>query len=168
MDQNTLLILLIIFVALSAIAMLIQASMLVGLFLVARKLQQAIMPMVPQIQGIVGTTRRTAERVEKHVEKIGSLSTAILDTTKQQVSKIDELLTDATTRAKVQMERAEMILDDSMARVQETVTTVQSGVLRPIREVHGVLAGFRTFFTYLGRGGRPTVDHATSDEEMFI
>jgi hypothetical protein len=168
MDQNTLLILLAIFVGLSALAMVVQAAMLIGLFMVARKLQQAVMPMVPQIEGIVATTRRTAERVEKHVEKIGSISTSILDTTRQQVSKIDELLTDATTRAKVQMERAEMVLDDSMARVQETVTAVQSGVLRPIREVHGVLAGFRTFFTYLGRAGRPTVDHATSDEEMFI
>lgn len=168
MDQNTLLILLIIFVALSAVAMLIQAAMLVGLFLVARKLQQAVMPMVPQIEAIVGTARRTAQSVEKHVEKIGSISTAILDTTKQQVSKIDELLTDAGMRAKVQMERAEMVLDDSMTRVQHTVTAVQSGVLRPIREVQGVLTGFRTFLTYLGRGGRPTVDHATSDEEMFI
>lgn len=168
MDQNTLLILLTIFVALAAIAMLIQAGMLVGLFLVARKLQNALMPIIPQIESIVGTTRRTAEKVEKQIEKIGNTSSAILDVTKQQVHKIDELLNDATTRAKVQMERAEMVLDDSMTRVQETVTAVQSGVLRPIREVYGVLSGFRTFLTYLGRGGRPTVDHVTSDEEMFI
>jgi hypothetical protein len=166
--DNNLLIILIVFVALSALAMIIQACTLLGLFLVARKLQQAVMPIIPQVEGIVGTTRRTVERVEKHVEKIGSISTAILDTTKQQVSKIDELLTEGTTRARVQMERAEMVLDDSMTRVQQTVTAVQSGVLRPIREVHGVLAGLRTFFTYLGRAGRPTVDHATADEEMFI
>jgi uncharacterized protein YoxC len=166
--DNTLLIVLIVFVALSALAMIIQACTLLGLFLVVRKLQQAVMPMIPQIEGIVGTTRRTLERVEKHVEKIGSISTAILDTTKQQVSKIEELLSEGASRARVKMERAEMVLDDSMTRVQQTVTAVQSGVLRPIREVHGVLAGFRTFFMYLGRGGRPTVDHATADEEMFI
>jgi hypothetical protein len=168
MDQNTLLILLIIFVALSAFAMLIQAGTLLGLFLVARKLQQAVMPMVPQIESIVGTTKRTVENVEKQIEKIGNTSSTILDVTKQQVHKIDALLDDATARAKVQMERAEMVLDDGMTRVQETVTAVQSGVMRPIREVYGVLTGFRTFLTHLGRAGRPTVDHATSDEEMFI
>jgi hypothetical protein len=168
MDQNTLLILLTIFVALSAIAMLIQAGTLLGLFLVARKLQKAVMPMIPQIEAIVGTTKRTVDNVEKQIEKIGNTSSAILDVTKQQVHKIDELLNDATVRAKVQMERAEMVLDDSMTRVQQTVTAVQSGVLRPIREVYGVLSGLRTFLSHLGRGGRPTVDNVTSDEEMFI
>ncbi len=165
MDQNTLLT---IFVAISAIALLMQFATLLGLFLVARKLQQAVMPMVPQIEAIVGTTKRTAESVSAHIEKIGNTSNSILDVTKQQVHKIDVLLNDAAARAKVQMERAEMVLDDSMTRVQHTVTAVQSGVLRPIREVHGVLSGIRTAVAYLGRGGRPTVDHATADEEMFI
>lgn len=165
MDQNTLLT---IFVIVSAIALLLQLGTLLGLFLVARKLQQAIMPMIPQIEGIIGNTRRVVESVSVHIEKIGSTSSAILDVTKQQVHKIDELLNDATTRAKVQMERAEMVLDDSMTRVQQTVTAVQSGVLRPLREVYGVLSGLRTALAYLGRGRRATVDHATSDEEMFI
>jgi hypothetical protein len=106
--------------------------------------------------------------VEVHVEKIGSTSNAILDVTKQQLAKVDELLSDASTRAKVQMERAEMVLDDTMTRVQKTVSIVQTGVLWPVRELTGVVSGVRTFVTHLGRGGRPTVDHATSDEEMFI
>jgi hypothetical protein len=168
MDDHTLLIVLTIFVALAAIAMLIQAGSLLALFLVARKLQDKVMPMIPEVEGIVGVTRRTVERVEKHVEKIGTTSEAILDVTKQQLARVDELLVDATTRAKVQLERAEMVLDDTMTRVQETVSFVQSGVVRPVREIYGVFAGIRTALAYLGRAGRPTVDHATSDEEMFI
>jgi hypothetical protein len=61
-----------------------------------------------------------------------------------------------------------MVLDDTMGRAQETVSIVQRTVLRPIREIHGVLSGIRTSIAHLGRSGRPTVDHATSDEEMFI
>jgi hypothetical protein len=142
--------------------------MLIGLFLVARRLQEKVMPLIPQVEVILGVVRRTAERVEKHIEQIGTTSAAILDVTKQQLVRVDELLGDATTRAKVQMERAEMVLDDTMTRVQETVSYVQSGVLRPVREVYGVLAGIRTALAHLGRAGRSTVDHATSDEEMFI
>jgi hypothetical protein len=168
MDDRTLLILLTIFVAISAIALLIQACMLIGLLVVTRRFQQKIMPMIPEVEGILGVVKRTAERVEKHVEQIGTSSTAILDVTKQQLARVDELLGDATARAKVQMERAEMVLDDTMTRVQETVSYVQSGVLRPVREVYGVLAGIRTALAHLGRSGRSTVDHATSDEEMFI
>ncbi len=168
MDDHTLLILLTIFVALSAIAMLIQAGMLLGLFLIAQKLQEKIMPVIPQVEGVIGVTKRTIETVEKHIDKIGVTSNAILDVTKQQLVKVDDLLTDASTRAKVQMERAEMVMDDTMTRVQETVSLVQRGVVRPVREVHGVWAGIRTTLSYLGRGRRPTVDHATADEEMFI
>jgi hypothetical protein len=168
MDQNTLLILLTIFVALAALAMFIQAVTLVGLLLVARELRTKVLAVMPEVEKIIGVTRRTAERVEVHVEKIGSTSNAILDVTKQQLAKVDELLSDASTRAKVQMERAEMVLDDTMTRVQKTVSIVQSGVLWPVRELTGVVSGVRTFVTHLGRGSRPTVDHATSDEEMFI
>ena len=168
MDDHLLLILLAIFVAVAAVALLIQACMLVGLLMVARRLQEKLLPLIPEVQSILAVVRRTSGSVEKHVEQIGTASSAILDITKQQLARVDELLGDATTRAKVQMERAEMVLDDTMTRVQHTVSYVQSGVLRPVREVHGILAGIRTALAHLGRAGRSTVDHATSDEEMFI
>lgn len=175
MDQQTLLIILTVFVALAALAMLIQMGTLIGLFLVAKKLQQQVTALMPQVNAVIGVSKKTAdvtlrtvENVEKHIDKIGATSNAILDATKQQVAKIDGLLTDATSRAKVQLERAEMVLDDSMGRAQETVSIVQRSVLRPIREINGLVAGVRTTIAHLGRGGRPTVDHATADEEMFI
>jgi uncharacterized membrane-anchored protein YhcB (DUF1043 family) len=168
MDQQTLLTLLTIFVIVAAVALVIQAGMLIGLFIVARSLQTKITEILPDVQNVIGISKRTLESVEKHINKIGATSGAILDVTKQQLARVDELLSDATTRAKVQMERAEMVLDDAMTRTQQTVSLVQRGVVRPVREVYGVFAGIRTTLSHLGRSGRPTVDHATSDEEMFI
>lgn len=168
MDTSTLLIVLIVFVAVAAIALLMQFATLFAMFMVVRKLQAQVMEVWPQIQAIIGVTRRTIENVEGHIQKIGATTNSVLDSTKVQVAKIDELLTDATTRAKVQIERAEMVLDDAMGRTQETVSIVQRTVLRPFREVHGVLTGIRTTLLHLSRGSRPTVDHATADEEMFI
>jgi hypothetical protein len=165
MDEHTLLT---IFVGLAALAMLIQAGTLLGLFIVARKMQEKVSVLTGPITGIIDTSKKTLQTVEGHIDRIGKSSNAILDTTKQQLVKVDELITDASTRAKVQMERAEMVLDDTMGRVQHTVSFVQSGVIRPVREVQGIVTGIRTALTHLGRGGRPTVDHATADEEMFI
>jgi hypothetical protein len=165
MDQNTLLT---IFVAISALSMLGSAVALIGMFIVARDIRGKVTQAWPEIQSIIVSLKRSVEYTEKQLETIGSTSISILDVTKQQVVKIDELLSDASTRAKVQMERAEMVLDDTMTRVQETVGIVQKGVLRPVREVHGIVAGIRTTIAYLGRASRSTVDHATSDEEMFI
>jgi hypothetical protein len=168
MDDHTLLTLLTVFVFLAMIAMLIQAGTLLGLFIVARKIQEKVSTLTGPITGIIDTSKKTLQTVEGHIDRIGKSSNAILDTTKQQLVKVDELITDASTRAKVQMERAEMVLDDTMGRVQNTVSFVQSGVVRPVREVQGIVTGIRTALTHLGRGGRPTVDHATADEEMFI
>jgi hypothetical protein len=165
MDQNTLLV---VFVALAAVALLGQAIALLGLLLIARDIRNKTMSIWPQVESIVAVSKRSADRIETHITRIGATSIAILDVTKQQLVKVDELLSDATTRAKVQMERAEMVLDDAMTRTQQTVSLVQRGVVRPVREVYGVVAGIRTAVSHLGRSGRPTVDHATSDEEMFI
>ena len=157
-----------VFVAISAVALLGQALALVGLFMVARDLRTKILGSWPQIEGIIGSSKRTVEQAEQHIGKIGGSSVAILDITRQQLVRVDELLNDASTRAKVQLERAEMVLDDTMTRVQQTVSIVQRGVLSPVREVHGIISGLRTAFSHLSRGARTTVEHVTSDEEMFI
>lgn len=165
MDQNTLLT---VFVAICALSMVGGMAALVGMFLIARDIRGKFMQAWPEIQSIIGTSRRSIERAEKQIGQIGATSISILDITKQQLVKVDDLLSDASSRAKVQMERAEMVLDDTMTRVQETVGVVQKGVLRPVREVHGIFAGIRTAVAYLGRASRSTVERATSDEEMFI
>jgi hypothetical protein len=165
MDQNTVLM---ISTAISALALLGGAVALIGLFLIAWDIRGKFMQAWPEIQSTIASSKRTVELAEKQLTTIGASSISILDITKQQLVKVDELLSDASTRAKVQMERAEMVLDDTMTRVQETVSIVQRGVLRPVREVHGIFTGIRTTIAYLGRANRSTVDHATSDEEMFI
>lgn len=179
MDQQTIQT---IFVIVAAVALLIQAAMLVVLGVVAAQLAAKIKPLIPEVQNILGLTRRTIGTVETHIDKagvhidkigekvdqIGTNSITLLNMTKEQLTKVDGLLTDATARARVQMDRAELVIDDSMSQIHHTVTTVNSTVLRPVREIHGILSGFRATLAHLARSGRPTVDHATSDEEMFI
>ncbi len=157
-----------IFVILAAIAMIVQAAVFVGIFIATRRTQKKLAEILPQTKKVLETSQKTIEITHKYITEIGTRTTALLDSTKEQMVKVEDLVTDASSRAKVQMERAEMVLDDSMSRAHETVVLVQRGILKPIREVHGVLSGFRAALAFLGRTGRPTVDHVTSDEEMFI
>jgi ABC-type lipoprotein release transport system permease subunit len=168
MDDHTLLLILIVLVAIVAISFLGQAIAMFGMLSIARDIRTKMLAVWPDVESMIGTSKRSIDTAEKHMASIGASSVAILEVTKQQLAKVDELLTDASMRAKVQMERAEMVMDDTMTKVQETVTVVQRGVLRPVREMHGLLVGVRMAFAHLSRSARPTVDHATSDEEMFI
>jgi len=167
MDEHSLLTVMTVFVIVAAVALLIQAGMLVGIFRASRGLQQNVQRLTPKIEGVLEVSKQTIEDSRKQVADITSKTSEILETTRKQVQRIDEFLDDATARARVQMDRAEMVLDDAMVRTQRTVAVVEGGILKPIMQVQGVAAGIKTALTFLLRG-RPNPEDAHSDEEMFI
>ena len=68
----------------------------------------------------------------------------------------------------LERERFDVMVSDTVERVQETTAAVQNTILKPVREVNGLVSGVRAALTALARGNRASVDHATQDEEMFI
>jgi hypothetical protein len=167
MDEHTLLTVMTVFVIVAAVALLIQAAMLAGIFMASRGLQQNVQRLTPKIEGVLEVSKQTIEDSRKQIADITSKTSEILETTRQQVHRIDEFMDDAAARARVQMDRAEMVLDDAMVRTQRTVAVVEGGILKPIMQVQGVAAGIKTALSFLLRG-RPNPEDAHSDEEMFI
>lgn len=155
------------FVIIAAVALIIQAAMLFGIYKASRGMQENVQRLMPKIEGVLETSRRTIDDSRRQIADITSKTSEILETTRQQVHRIDEFLDDATARARVQMDRAEMVLDDAMIRTQRTVAVVEGGILKPIVQIQGVAAGIRTALAFLMRG-RPNPEDAHSDEEMFI
>lgn len=156
------------FVIVSALALCVQAGFLYGTYKSARAVEKKVVPLMPQVESLVETTRATVEQSRKQIVDITTKTNEILDSTKRQLVKIEEVVTDGTSRAKVQMERVEMVLDDTMSRAQETVAVFHNGIMRPLREINGIVVGIKTAFEFLARGNRRSVAQATSDEEMFI
>jgi cell division protein FtsL len=167
MDQQTLLTVMTVFVCISAIALLIQAGMLIGIYKSTRGMQDNVQRLLPKIEGLIDTSRQTVEDSRKQILDITSKTSDILETARKQLERVDSVLEDATARAHIQLEHAEMVLDDAMERAHDTVALVHTGIMKPLREIQGVAAGIRTIFQFLMRS-RPNPTHATSDEEMFI
>ncbi len=168
MDQQTLLYVMVVFVVISAVALVVQAGLLFVIYRTSRSLDERIAALAPKIESLVETSRAAVEDSRRQILELTRKAGEILDSAKAQIATVEEVLTEFSARAKVQMERAEMVLDDTVSRAQETVALIHGGIMRPLREIHGVAAGLRTAFLYLFRGTRPNVDQATSDEEMFI
>jgi ABC-type transporter Mla subunit MlaD len=168
MDQQLLLEIMAVFVAVSAIALLLQLGMLFGIYKSSKAMRENITRLMPKIEAITTTSLATVEDSRKKIADITTKTNDILDVTKRQLAKIEELLDDAATRARTQMDRAEMVVDDAMSRAQETVATVHSGIMKPIREINGVAMGVKAALNYFVRAGRPSPDQVTADEEMFI
>jgi ElaB/YqjD/DUF883 family membrane-anchored ribosome-binding protein len=167
MDQQTLLTVMTAFVIIAAVALIIQAAMLAGIYKTSRGLQENVQRLLPKIEGVLETSRQTIADSREQIADITSKTSEILETTRLQVHRIDEFLNDAASRARVQMDRAEMVLDDAMVRTQRTVAVVEGGIIKPIVQIQGVAAGIKTAITFLMRG-RPNPEDAHSDEEMFI
>jgi hypothetical protein len=167
MDQHSLLVTMTAFVIVAAIALVIQAGFLFGIYKASRGMNDNVQRLMPKIESVLETSRQTIEDSRRQIADITSKASDILEITRVQVRRVDEILEDATARARVQMDRAEMVLDDAMERAQRTVALVEGGILKPLREINAVSAGIRTAFLFLLRG-RPNPSRATSDEEMFI
>lgn len=168
MDPNAWIIVMTVFVIIAAIALCIQAGMLFGMYRATRSLQDRVMPLLPKVESLVESARTTVDHSRLQLAEMTGKANEILDSTKAQMRKVEEVIGDATSRAKVQMERVEMVMDDTLSRTHETVVALNSGILKPLREINGIAVGIKTAFAHLSRGNRPNVAEATSDEEMFI
>lgn len=168
MSQDALLKLMTAAVVLSGIAMAVQAAMLVGMFRALKGIRQQMEAFRPRAESLIESAERTLEQSRRQFGEIAGKAEVILDSTRTQMDRLDEVVREASARARVQMDRLEIVFDDTVSRVHQTITLLNDGVLRPLREMNGIATGFRAAFAYLLRGGRPTVAQATSDEEMFI
>jgi len=72
MDDHSLLTVMTVFVIVAAIALLIQAVMLAGIFRASRGLQQNVQRLTPKIEGVLEISRQTIEDSRKQIADITS------------------------------------------------------------------------------------------------
>jgi len=184
-------------VALACLAFLVQAGVAIALYRVARRMQGKIFPLVdkadalavqavPLIQkigpviektspildsagSILATAQKVVEETRPRVAEIATEAVAISKSSRQQVERIGELLDDAGGRARERLEQIDRSVDLTVEHLENAGDAMKRAVLRPVREVNGLAAGISAAVSALVHGTRrPSVDHATQDEEMFI
>jgi methyl-accepting chemotaxis protein len=174
-DTEILLIILAVFTGVAALALMIQAGLLLAIYKVSRQMQARVEDLAPRVEAVAGDALALAKEgkaqiheIGEKIQEIGEKSVEILDSTRRQLARVEELVNDVAGRAHNQLDRAEMVADDVMSRAQETIALVHGGIMKPVREINGVAMGVRAAIRYFMRGGRPDPDRATADEEMFI
>lgn len=162
-------------VIVAAIAIVVQTLLLLGMYRSSRAMKQQVTVLVEKVEPVadsakqtLATTRQVLDEVRGYARDYAVKGNEILDLTRQQLGRVDAFMGDAVVRTRTQMDRIEMVLDDTVNRFQETTTLLQSGVVKPLRQVAGITAGVRTALSAVFGGRRPTVEQATHDEEMFI
>lgn len=167
MENQTLLYIMATFVVLACLSMMGQAAAMIGLYFKVKQIQEKTGPLIPRAEQLLDNAKLTLEQSRVQIQEISAKTHAILDSTHSQLTRVDAVVADASIRAKVQLEKAQMVMDDTMNRVHETVAMVHGGVVKPLREINGLVSGVRAGFSAFKKPKDPS-SVVTQDEEMFI
>lgn len=167
MDQSTLLVIMAGAVSVSAIALVIQACLLFGTFKATRTVRDRVVTLMPKVEALLDTSRAAVDEGRAGIAEIREKSNLLLDSGQKQMQSLQSILGDAEERSRRQFEHMELLIDDTLNRVEETVTLVHKGVMKPIRGITGLAAGIGAALQFLVRG-RTNPGRVTVDEEMFI
>jgi hypothetical protein len=155
-------------VSLCWVAALVMAWSVFNILRAVKRLEVKITPVVDKAGPILDSAKTLVDDARPKINDMIARADEIVVSARDQMARLESLVTEASDSARLQIERIDLAVGDTVNRVQETTAAVQSTILRPVREVNGVVSGLRAAISTLARGNRASVDHATQDEEMFI
>jgi hypothetical protein len=170
-------------VLLACLASVWQALILTALYKAGKEAQRAgkeaqikLAPVVDHFEAFLKTCNsflttsgKLVEENRPRVADITAETLAIAKTARLQAERIGELIDDASGRAKTRIAQIDQTVDHTMEQVEHASEAVKSAVLKPVKEVNGIVAGVKAALnTYAQGGNRNSPEHATQDEEMFI
>jgi ABC-type transporter Mla subunit MlaD len=156
-------------VILACFAFVAQSIVVVLLYRTVRKTQTKVMPLVDRVEPILTTTRQILDENRPRIAEVSVEAVEIAKAARVQADRIGDLLADSAERAKARLAQIDRTVDETVEQVEQVGGAVKSAVLKPVKEVNGLMAGMKAALSSLAAGNRrPSVDHVTQDEEMFI
>jgi len=166
------------FVALTGIAVLLQAGVLLAMYIAMRKSSQRmeelaadvktkVMPTVVEAQSMITTLR---PKIEIMVENFSETSTTL----RSEVQRVDATVNDAIDRARLQIIRADELLSRTLDRVEQTSDMVHNTVISPVKQLSGLVQGITVALEFLfssrnrRNGGSREERRPVPQDEMFI
>ena len=156
-----------------AIAVLMQAGAMLGIWLAIRKIpgqiesvrsdvKQRLDPLAQSALEIVNNSREPLRTISANLAEI---STILRDRT----SNADQMAAELLDKTRLQIVRVDRLVSELVEKVETTADAVQKGVLGPISTVSAVVKGMRSDLEFLFSRRRVTnVSEATQDEQLFI
>jgi ElaB/YqjD/DUF883 family membrane-anchored ribosome-binding protein len=163
-----------IFIAVTTFAVVVQAGILVGLYLAVRKSTARMEALATEVKNRVLPTVETAQNLMVELRpKIDVISNNLAessDLVRNQLGRLDATVTDVLDRARLQVIRADELLNRTMDKVEETSEVVHKTVISPLRQVNGLMAAISTGVdVFLGQKRRhPRNGGGVPQDEMFI
>jgi len=162
-----------IFVAVTSAAVLIQAGILVAMYLAFRETSARVEALASEVKTKVLPAAEIAQsmlvelrpKIENIITNVSDSSTMI----QAQIERLDATVNDTLDRARLQVIRADELLSRTLDKVEHTTEVVERTVVSPVRHLSGLMQGLSTGFEVLFAAKRRRRDGVgVSQDEMFI
>lgn len=147
------------FIALTAVAILLQAGVLTAIYLSLARVEK--------------DTRRVRKQLDQRIDPILNNLQEITDNARdlsidarRQMDKFDKISEDVADRLRAQILRLDVLLSQALDQVEDAGIHVRDRVSGPMREAAAVLEGLKAALTNLNR--RKSRRGQESEEELFI
>jgi hypothetical protein len=162
-----------IFVGVTAAAVVIQAGILVALYVAVRKSSLRMEALANEVKAKVLPTADTAHALLVDLRpKIDTIASNVSETTtvvRGEIERLDASLGDVVDRARLQVIRADELISRTLDRIEETSDAVHRTVVSPVRHISGLVQGLTVGLEFLlGGRRRRRADVTVPQDEMFI
>lgn len=162
-----------VFVIIAAVAIVVQALLLLGVYLAIRSIhrevqgvradvKQRLDPLTQSVTEILANSREPVRTITANLAEISQML-------RDRTSHVDALVADLVDKSRLQIVRVDQMVSDLVQKVETTADVVQRNVLAPIHEVSALIKGLRSGLEFLfSRRRASSVSEATQDEQLFI
>jgi len=166
------------FIALTGAAVMLQAGVLVAMYLTMRKGSARMEALALEVKTKALPTLETAQAILTELRpKLAIIAENLTETTlsvRAQVQRMDATVDDVVDRARLQIIRTDELLTRTLDRVEETSEMVANTVVSPVRQFSGIIQGVTAGIEFLlGNRSRRNGNSRESrrpvpQDEMFI
>jgi hypothetical protein len=162
--------LLVVFIAVAAISILMQAGFSVATFFAARKAQKKIMNLADDVRlhalPAIISSRELIQDVTPKLKLITENLTATTATLRSKADQVGGLVGNVTERAQIQASRVDGMVKGTLDQLTNAVHAIEHGVAAPVRQVNGILNGLRAGMDVM-RKKTPT-NHLDPEDDLFV
>jgi uncharacterized protein YoxC len=170
-------------VLLAGVAMVWQAVVLAAIYRAGkeaakagREAQEKFAPVMRRLDTILAdstavmtATNKILDDNRTRVAAITAETLAIASSFRSHTDKVGDLIDYAGDRARARITQVDETIDHTVESVEQASDAVRTAVMKPVKEVSGLMAGVKAALnTYAQGGTRNSPEHVTQDEEMFI
>jgi hypothetical protein len=161
------------FIVIAAVAIVMQAAILVAMFFqvrettrqmtrIAQDLQMRVDPILVRVNRILDDSQDRISSIMRDAAEMTHIA-------RGQAQKVDRVFTEAVERLRVQVVRADQIVTGALEVIEDTGTRVRRTLWGPVRKASAFLQGLKVGLDFIRSGQRRSQERSTTqDEELFI